>query len=118
MFQNENENKDVPSELIVEWAPFTLSEGKDENLLLNASTVLQSDFLSKQEGFIRRELLKGPDNRWVDLVYWKNKEAAEKAMENASVSSACSQYFNLMTEADHNNPGEGVSLFTAKRIYN
>ncbi|EMY76776.1 hypothetical protein LEP1GSC060_3316 [Leptospira weilii serovar Ranarum str. ICFT] len=116
MFKNENNN--ASTEWIVEWAPFTLLEGKDENLLLEASAALQSDFLSKQEGFIKRELLKGSDNRWVDLVYWKNKKAVEKAMENASVSSACSQYFHLMAEADPDNPGEGVSLFTAKRIYN
>lgn len=112
-----HKNDEVSTEWIIEWAPFTLLDDKNESLLLKTSEDLQKNFLSKQEGFIKRELLKSSNNRWVDLVYWKNKETAEKAMKNAASSSICSQYFSLMVEADHNNPSEGVSIFAIAEIY-
>jgi hypothetical protein len=47
----------------IEWAPFTLAAGVNEATLLAASDVLQRDFLSKQPGFLHRELLKRSANQ-------------------------------------------------------
>ncbi|MEW6681905.1 MAG: hypothetical protein AB1451_03150 [Nitrospirota bacterium] len=93
---------------VVEWAPFELADGASEADLLKASAALQSDFLDRQPGFVRRELLKGKDGKWVDLVYWSNREAAERAVQEAAASPACHRYFQLMREADHADPGAGV----------
>jgi hypothetical protein len=73
---------------VIEWAPFTLVEGIDEAKLLQASQALQADFLSQQKGFLRRELLKGKDNAWVDLIYWESPEAAEQVRTPRTVLSA------------------------------
>ncbi|XDD49966.1 antibiotic biosynthesis monooxygenase [Leptospira sp. WS92.C1] len=105
------------SGIIIEWAPFELLEGTEETLLLAASAVLQSDFLDKQEGFIKRELLKGNGNHWVDMVYWQNRESAERAMENVASSPACLAYFKLMAETDHNDLHADVSHFISKCVY-
>jgi heme-degrading monooxygenase HmoA len=75
--------------IVVEWAPFQIAEGTDETKLLRASEALQSEFLSKQKGFLRRELLHGPGQQWVDLVYWESREAAEVAAQNAANSPVC-----------------------------
>ena len=95
----------------VEWAPFTLAPGITEEDLFEASNALQKDFLSKQEGFVKRELLKGKDNQWVDLVYWNSKEDAEKAAKAATDSPTCFKYFQLMVAVDHNDPSAGVFHF-------
>jgi len=98
---------------VVEWAPFELAPGADAAQFLAASQALQSEFLSRQTGFIRRELLKGGDNRWVDLVYWQNEAAAQRAMQNVASSSACQRYFQLMANAD----GASVALFFRLQSY-
>jgi hypothetical protein len=102
---------------IVEWAPFELGDGANEADLLTASAALQTDFLSKQPGFVRRELLKGMGDRWVDLVYWSNREAAERAMQEAAASPACHRYFQLMRGADHQEPGAGVLHLVQVKTY-
>jgi hypothetical protein len=104
--------------VIVEWAPFELAEGFDEKALLQASEVLQKEFLSKQKGFIWRELLKGENNQWVDLVYWKSREDAEQAVKNAANSLVCRGYFQCMLAADHDNPGAGVLHLERIETYN
>ena len=84
---------------IVEWAPFSLKEGVAELTMLEAADLIQKEFLGKQEGFIKRELLKGPNNSWVDVLHWESNEAAEKAMQNVMTSKACQQYFQCMADA-------------------
>ena len=101
----------------IEWAPFRLVDGVDEARLLRASDALQTEFLSKQPGFVRRELLEGPDGQWADLVYWESEETAARAMQQAAESPVCLEYFKLLTGADHGDPGAGVIHFAKRRTY-
>lgn len=103
--------------LTVEWAPFQLAEGVDETALLAASESLQSEFVSKQSGFIKRELVKAKDNQWVDIVYWNSLEEAERAAKNAMNSPICLKYFELMVGADPNDPSAGVMHFEVVKTY-
>lgn len=105
------------SKVVAEWAPFELIAGTDERALLQASEALQKEFLDKQKGFIRRELLKGKDNQWVDLVYWESMADAEQAAKNAANSPVCHEYFHLMVAADHDDPAAGVLHFESRSIY-
>ncbi len=104
-------------QLVIEWAPFVLKEGIDETTLLQASEALQSEFLSRQPGFVKRELLRADERHWVDMVYWENSRAIEEAMKSVAESPACYRYFQLMVGADHDNPGSGVSLFQQVKTY-
>ena len=54
------------------------------------------NFLQKQDGYLRRELLKGEGKQWVDLVYWSSAQAAARAAEDANTSEAFLEYFSLM----------------------
>ncbi|MGH7601400.1 MAG: antibiotic biosynthesis monooxygenase family protein [bacterium] len=104
--------------MIVEWAPFELAEGFDEKTLLQASEELPKEFSSKQKGFIWRELLKGKNNQWVDLAYWKSREDAEQAVKNAAKSLVGRGYFQCMLAADHDDPGAGVLHLERIETYN
>ncbi len=106
-----------PSGAHVEWAEFRLAAGVTEAALREASDRLQTAFLREQEGFIRRELLKGENGRWVDVVYWKDREAAEAAVNNAGNSPVCMAYFQLMAGENHHTPGEGVLHFQRVKTY-
>jgi len=100
--------------LVVEWAPFRLAPGVDEVALLEASEALQRDFLAQQPGFLRRELLRGPDGQWADLVYWEDEAAATQVIKAVSASPVCHAYFQLMEGADIADAGAGV--FHARRV--
>lgn len=102
---------------IVEWAPFHVAPGVTEEKLLEASHHLQEVFLAQQSGFLRRDLLKGKDGSWVDVVYWADRAAAEGAMKAAAESPVCHSYFQLMSGADHANPGDSVLHFSRVKTY-
>lgn len=102
---------------IIEWAPFRLRADATEARVLEASARLQRDFLEAQPGFVRRELLRGGDGQFVDIVWWTSRQAAEAAMAAAASSAACGQYFALMHEADHAEPGAGVVHFESLAQY-
>jgi hypothetical protein len=103
--------------MVIEWAPFRLAAGVAEEELFEASRALQSDFLVLQGGFVRRELVHVDADRWADLVYWRDKASAAKAMESAAASPACFKYFQLMADADHSEPSQGVQLLTVRHRY-
>jgi hypothetical protein len=101
----------------IEWAPFTLAEGVDEAALLAASEALQRDFLSKQRGFLHRELLKGSDGQWVDMIYWESRDAVRQAMDKVETSAVCQSYFTLMVLPSEDDPSSGISLFDLVQRY-
>lgn len=103
--------------MVIEWAPFELVDGVQEPDLFAASQALQSEFLERQLGFVRRELVQVGERQWGDLVYWQDQTAAEKAMESAASSPVCYRYFQLMADADHSEPGQGVQLLAVRRRY-
>ena len=105
------------SPLAVELAPFTLASGVSESDLLAASDRLEHQFLSQAEGYLGRVLVRRDDTRWSDIVFWQSAAHAEKAMRQVTDSGACRAYFQCMLEADHEHPGEGVTLFQAMKRY-
>jgi hypothetical protein len=105
------------SGIVVEWAPFSLAEGVPEAELIEASEALQSEFLARQTGFVKRELLRASEREWCDLVYWETHEAAVGAAAEAANSPVCLRYFHLMTGLDHTEPGAGVQHFAIRATY-
>jgi hypothetical protein len=103
--------------MVIEWAPFRLVSGVGEEDLFEASRALQAEFLVLQRGFVRRELVHVAQEEWADLVYWQDEASATKAMESAASSPVCFKYFQLMADADHAEPGQGVQLLAVRRTY-
>jgi hypothetical protein len=104
-------------EQIVEWAPFQLANGVTEEALISASEALQHDFLSRQRGFVRRELLRGRNGQWVDLVHWESEAAASAAFAAAEASPICRTYFELMVIPDGIDLSETVLHLHRVRAY-
>lgn len=100
-----------PSQAIVEFAAFTLAESASESELLVAAKRLDMEFLSKQKGFIQRELLKKSESEYVDLVFWESEELAKLAMAQAETSDVCGAYFSLMKIPDAASANEIVQHF-------
>lgn len=103
--------------IAVELAPFALAPGTTPQALHAASERLEREFLSACEGYLGRILLRREDGQYADLVFWASVEAARAAMSRAAGSAVCRDYFACMLQADHADPAQGVSLFTAVRHY-
>ena len=104
-------------EMTIEWAPFHLAAGVTEAELFRASEELQREFLSRQDGFVRRELLRDKDGNWCDLVYWRDAAAAERIVAAVAESEVCRRYFRLMAVADPTEPAAGVQHYLLRRSY-
>ena len=108
----------MPTEdVVIEWAPFRVRAGVTVEALIAASDQLQADFLARQPGFVSRELLRGPDQQWTDLVFWESRAAVDTAMQKVADSPACGRYFALMEVADHADAGAGVLLLGRVKRY-
>ena len=102
---------------VVEWAPFRVLDGVTEQAVLAASDSLQREFLARQRGFVRRELLHGPDGQWVDLVHWEDEAAAHAVFAAAMESPVCAEYFKLMVIPEGSDPAAGVLHLHRVREY-
>jgi hypothetical protein len=100
----------------IEWAPFEVASNVSDEILENAAADLEVNFLQKQDGYLRRELLKGEGKHWVDLVYWSSPEAAVKAAEDANASEAFLEYFSLMVGLE--DAEDGISHYRQVRTWN
>ena len=87
---------ETPVNVTIEWAPFEVAQHVSDDQLIQAAADLEINFLQKQEGYLRRELLRGEGKQWVDLVYWSSQETATKAAQAANASDACLRCFSLM----------------------
>jgi hypothetical protein len=102
---------------VVEWAPFRVKSTVTEAQLLEASRALQESFLSRQRGFLRRDLLRGANGQWIDIVYWSSRQAVDEAMASVAQSPACQAYFQLMAGLEHEAPAGGVTFFERAASY-
>ena len=102
--------------IIIEWAPFEVAGHVSDEQLEKAAAELEVNFLQKQDGYLRRELLKGKGKQWVDLVYWSSSQAAEKAAEDANISEAFLEYFSLMVGLE--DAEDGISHYRQVRVWN
>ena len=62
------------------------------------SAKLMRETMHSWDGFMSRELVKVGDGKWIDIVHWKNLEAATLAQEKAMKSEVCLTFFNLIDE--------------------
>ena len=92
----------------VEYAKFTLKEGVNDAQVIAASQKFQEDFLVKQSGYIKRDLLHLNGRDWADMVYWASKEDAEKVLKACEKSPVCGEYFSIMEPFDPKIPNGGV----------
>ena len=63
-------------------APFELKPGVSEGGLLTASDRFQQEYASKQDGIIRRVLVKdGEGGGYADLVFFRDLESIDRVIE-------------------------------------
>jgi len=104
--------------MIIEWAPFETKPEFTEQQIIELAQKVETEFLAKQSGYIRRELLKRDNNQWADLVYWKNMESAIAGAKAANDSGAFYEYFCTMVGVDLNSAEAGIFHFRLAQKWN
>lgn len=67
--------------LIIEVYEFDPIEGIEEEPLMRAVNKTQSRFFRKQPGFLKGEVLRTSDNKWISINYWNSLEEAQIAKD-------------------------------------
>ena len=83
---------------------------------MQVSERMQRDFLLGQKGFVRRELIKGAEGAYTDLVWWESFAASQVAMKKAAASPAVKAYLGVM-DFSAGDPRDAVSLFGVVGAY-
>jgi hypothetical protein len=102
----------------VEWAPFIKKHGISDQQLIMAAERLNSEFLTKQAGFIKRELIKKSAREYADIIHWKTKVEAEAAGEKVFNCAQCNGYFELMDMEASAGAGTGFSHYEILQTWN
>jgi hypothetical protein len=87
----------MSSSIAVEIVHFKTKAGTNEQEFLKASADMMQE-LGKLSGFIDRELLKGENDQWIDLVHWENMEYALKATDDVMKLPLCLAYFGFIDD--------------------
>jgi hypothetical protein len=98
-------------------APMQLKPGVDEAKLLEASEAFQENFVTKQQGILRRILLKDGRGGYADLVFFESEEAFRRVAEAEATSEHCQALFQLMLPPDPSLPDMGVLSFHHVKTY-
>lgn len=78
-------------------APFQLKAGVSEEALVTASDRFEQEFASKQDGIIRRVLVKDGEGRgYADLVFFRDLESIDRVIEAEQNSDVCAAFFSIM----------------------
>jgi len=77
-------------------APIKLANGITESDLLLASDRFQKEFVSKQAGVLRRELVRTAEGQYIDIVQFRSAEDAQDVMKKEQESSECHAFFAIM----------------------
>ena len=81
---------------VLELVVYKLNEGASGEQFLGTNRAV-STWISKQPGFIWRELVyDGEGNRWVDVIWWETIEQAHAASELSMTSESCQPMFALI----------------------
>ncbi len=92
-------------------ATIKLAKGKTEAELLAASERFQNEFVVKQKGLIRREMVRKSDGEYIDIIQFASMADAELTMENEKTSETCHAFFAVMDMGDGSGDDmEGVEI--------
>lgn len=88
----------MSTNLTLEIVLFNLKNGVNESDFLQASEPLGAA-VKEMKGFVKRELLKGANGQWSDIVHWESLDDAMKAQEVIMSKTECHQFMGMIDES-------------------
>lgn len=93
---------------VVEVVVFKSKTGISEQKILSAASGMR-DTLESWSGFISRELISLGEGAWIDVVHWRDNDAAQAALQYSMEQESCLLFFSLIEE-------KGQQMYHGKRV--
>ncbi|SIR62052.1 hypothetical protein SAMN05880566_115182 [Janthinobacterium sp. TND4EL3] len=81
----------------IEVVIFPPRSGVTTSQLLAASAAI-TPVLTRMPGFISRDFGTGEDGQFLDIIHWRDRDAAELAAQQVMLDATCCAYFDLMDQ--------------------
>jgi len=79
-------------------APFRLKPGISEDDLVKASDDFQEQFVTTQEGILRRILVRDGEGGYADIVFFADAAAIDRVLQAEQESEVCAALFAIMDD--------------------
>jgi hypothetical protein len=83
---------------VIETVTFRLAAGTDEAAFLDADRRVQTEFLYRQRGLLRRTTARDRNGEWIVIVLWRSESDADAAAKLSESDRATSAFFALLDE--------------------
>ena len=97
-------------------APIKLASNRTEEELINASHKFEKEFASKEEGILRRELIRISEGEYMDIVQFRSQKDAEEVIEKEQNSPVCHEFFSVMDMSEEALEEAGEIKFYASLV--
>ena len=77
-------------------APFRLKPGVSEDDLRRTSDDFEEQFVQKQEGILKRILVRDGKGGYADIVFFADAAAIDRVIEAEQTSEVCAAFFAIM----------------------
>ena len=92
-------------------APFRPKQGITEDVMLQTSDYFDEQFVRKQDGILKRILVKDGEGGYADIVFFNDAAAIDRVMEAEQNSDVCAAFFALIDDEDHPHIYEAVKTY-------
>jgi heme-degrading monooxygenase HmoA len=82
----------------VEIVVFSVKAGVSDEGLLHTASQMQAT-IESWDGFISRDLVRIGNDKWVDIVHWRDMDSAISAQQKAMESDTCLNFFSLLDDS-------------------
>ncbi|HKF89354.1 MAG TPA: hypothetical protein VKB85_14960 [Propionibacteriaceae bacterium] len=92
-------------------APFRPKHGITEDVMLQTSDDFDEQFVRKQDGILKRILVKDGEGGYADIVFFNDAAAIDRVMEAEQNSDVCAAFLALIDDEDHPHIYEAVKTY-------
>ena len=98
---------------ILEMPSFNLKKGISEADFLIAHEKLNSEFMSKQKGYVSHHLIRDGE-KWFDIAVWDSIESKEKAFLDIYKYEGLSEYMSFI---EQEGTDDDIPIYTVVKTY-
>jgi hypothetical protein len=92
-------------------APFRPKQGITEDVVLQTSDNFEEQFVRKQDGIMKRIVVKDEEGGYADIVFFKDAAAIDRVTEAEQNSDVCAAFFALIDDEDHPHIYEALKTY-------
>jgi hypothetical protein len=92
-------------------APFRPKQGVTEDVMLGTSDDFDEQFVRKQDGILKRILVKDGEGGYADIVFFNDAAAIDRVIQAEQDSDVCAAFFALIDDEDHPHIYEALKTY-------